>query len=112
MCKEKDSHRDCGHIHSYKACAHTPTQTGENNNRSEGPICKTYVNEYLHNREILRRNSQKLQQAKEKMRPARFGFVLIKLYGLYVESGEVLKCYYVHSFAKERELKFIQKFIT
>lgn len=40
------------------------------------------------------------------MKSVLLGFVHFKP-GPYVESGEVLKCYYMHSFAKEREFKFM-----
>lgn len=72
-----------------QACAHTPTQTGENNNRSEGLISKTYISEYLHNREVLRRNSKSCSKQRKIVKPVLLGVVP----GLYVESGEVLKCY-------------------
>lgn len=57
MCKEKDSYRLYPHP-LIQPCTRTPTQTGGGERTAEGFIReKTYVNKYLHNRDILRRKA-------------------------------------------------------
>lgn len=50
-----------------RQCTYSLTHTDREgkNNRSDGLISKTYINEYLHNRGDFEKKWQKLQQAKE-----------------------------------------------
>lgn len=82
---QRDTHTETAAISAHTGMhPHSSIDRGNQRSRAEGFIRNTYINKYLHNRDILRENTISCNKARKVMKPVLLGFVLIKG-GLYWE---------------------------
>lgn len=82
---QRDTHTETAAISAHTGMhPHSSIDRGNQRSRAEGFIRNTYINKYLHNRDILRENTISCNKARKVMKPVQLGFVLIKG-GLYWE---------------------------
>lgn len=100
---QRDTHTETAAISAHTGMhPHSSIDRGNQRSRAEGFIRNTYINKYLHNRDIFERKYHKLQQSEESYEASSTWICAHQRWALLGRS-EVLTYYYIHRTAKKME---------